>query len=77
MHVKGLSLHVVFMLIPMLHDAGREAHGRILREIAALVDAGRLRPLIDPERFPLDRVAAAHAKLEAGRALGKLVIDIA
>lgn len=76
MHVKGLSLHAVFMLIPMLHDIGREAHGRILREVAALVDQGRLRPLIDPERFTLDRVAAAHAKLEAGRALGKLVIDI-
>lgn len=76
MHVKGLSLHAVFMLIPMLHDIGREAHGRILREVAALVDQGRLRPLIDPERFTLDRVAAAHAKLEGGRALGKLVIDI-
>lgn len=76
MHVKGLSLDAVFMLIPMLHDTGREAHGRILREVAALVDQGRLRPLIDPERFTLDRIAAAHAKLEAGRALGKLVINI-
>ncbi|MEO1545071.1 MAG: zinc-binding dehydrogenase, partial [Pseudomonadota bacterium] len=29
-HFKGLSLHVVFMLIPMLHDHKREAHGAIL-----------------------------------------------
>lgn len=55
---------------------GREAHGRIPREVAALVDQGRLRPLIDPERFTRGRIAAADAKREAGRALGKLGIDI-
>ena len=29
-HFKGLSLHVVFMLIPMLYDHKREEHGAIL-----------------------------------------------
>ena len=76
MHFKGLTLHVVFMLIPMLHDEGRERHGEILREVAALVDAGRLKPLVDPARFALADVGAAHARLESGEALGKLVIDI-
>ena len=33
-HFKGLSLHVVSMLIPMLHDFKRESHGEILRELA-------------------------------------------
>ena len=32
-HIKGLSLHVVFMLIPMIHNKGREMHGAILKEI--------------------------------------------
>lgn len=77
MHAKGLSLHVVFMLIPMLHDRAREAHGRLLRKAAALADAGRLRPLVDPERFALEDLPRAHAKAEAGRALGKVVVDIA
>jgi NADPH:quinone reductase len=77
MHLKGLSLHVVFMLIPMLHDVGREAHGRVLREAAVLADAGKLRPLIDPERFALEDLPRAHARAEAGQALGKIVIDIA
>lgn len=27
-HFKGLSLHVVFMLIPMMHDVGRERQAR-------------------------------------------------
>jgi len=77
MHAKGLSLHVVFMLIPMLHDVGREEHGRILREAAALAETGRLKPHLDDRRFTLDQAGAAHAKLEAGHAIGKLVIDVA
>lgn len=77
MHAKGLSLHVVFMLIPMLHDIGRERHGAILREVAALVDAGKVRPLIDPARFTLATAPDAHRHLESGQATGKVVIDIA
>lgn len=77
MHNKALSLNVVFMLIPMLHDLHRERHGRILREAAALVEAGQLRPLIDPQRFDLASAPDAHRFLESGRAQGKVVIDIA
>jgi NADPH2:quinone reductase len=76
MHLKGLTLHVVFMLIPMLHDEGRERHGAILRQATALVDAGALRPLLDPTRYALADVAAAHRRLERGEAVGKLVIKI-
>ena len=77
MHIKGLTLHVVFMLIPMLHDIGRAEHGRILREAAALADAGKLRPQLDPKRFDLATVADAHRHLEGGHAVGKVVIDVA
>jgi NADPH:quinone reductase-like Zn-dependent oxidoreductase len=49
----------------------------LLRDAAALVDAGKLRPLIDPARYPLARVADAHRQLEDGHALGKVVVDIA
>jgi NADPH:quinone reductase-like Zn-dependent oxidoreductase len=76
MHEKGLNLHVVFMLVPMLHDIGRRAHGAILREVSALVDAGRLRLLIDAEPFSRSDVSAAHARLESGRAAGKIVVDV-
>jgi NADPH:quinone reductase len=76
MHVKGLSLHVVFMLIPMLHGIRRERHGTILREAASLVAAGKLRPLLDPARFALEQAADAHRRLEGGAAVGKVVIDV-
>ena len=76
MHIKGLTLHVVFMLIPMLHDVDRAEHGRILREAAVLADAGGLRPHLDPRRFDLASVTDAHRHLEAGQAVGKVVIDV-
>lgn len=74
-HFKGLSLHVVFMLIPMLHDHKREAHGEILRELAEIVEAGGLKPVLDTERFSLAEAGAAHARLESGKGMGKVVID--
>jgi NADPH2:quinone reductase len=74
LHARGLSLHVVFMLIPMLHGVGRAAHGRILEEVAKLADTGRLRPLVDPRAFTLDQAGEAHALLESGGATGKVVL---
>ncbi|MEM7207451.1 MAG: zinc-dependent alcohol dehydrogenase family protein [Pseudomonadota bacterium] len=75
-HFKGLSLHVVFMLIPMIHNHGRAEHGRILSELATIVDAGGLRPVLDDQHHSLAEAAQAHARLESGQALGKVVIDI-
>lgn len=75
-HFKGLSVHVVFMLIPMMHDVGREKHGAILAELAEIVDAGGLKPLLDPSIFSLEQVSEAYAKLESGTAIGKVVITV-
>ncbi|MBK8174127.1 MAG: zinc-dependent alcohol dehydrogenase family protein [Rhodospirillales bacterium] len=76
MHAKGLSLHVVFMLLPMLTGEGRDEHGRILAAAAALADSGRLKPIVDSVRFTLADIAAAHRRLETGQATGKVVIDV-
>lgn len=73
---RSLDLIGIFMLLPMLTGHGLARHGGILREVGALVDAGGIRPLLDPTRFVLDEAAAAHAFLESGRAVGKVVIDI-
>ena len=74
MHMKGLSLHVVFMLLPMLSGQGRARHGDALREAARLVAAGQLRPLLDDRRFGLFDAAAAHAHAESGAAVGKVTL---
>lgn len=75
-HFKGLSLHVVFMLLPMLHDQGREAHGEILAKLAEIVDAGALKPLLDSKEFALDDIAAAYDRLTGGQAIGKVVVSV-
>ena len=74
-HFKGLSLHVVFMLIPMLHGYQRAAHAKILGAVASIVDAGGLTPVLDERRYALAEVGQAHARLESGQAMGKVVID--
>ncbi|MCX7121072.1 MAG: zinc-dependent alcohol dehydrogenase family protein [Gammaproteobacteria bacterium] len=76
MHNNALSLHVVFMLMPLLKNQDREAHGKILAEIAKIVDEGKLKPLIDSHKFTLETVKDAHALLESGKANGKVVISI-
>lgn len=76
MHFKGLSLHVVFMLIPMLHDHKREEHGVILQELAKLVDSGNLRPVVDEKTFTLQEAGKAHDHLTSGKAIGKVVISV-
>lgn len=76
-HFKGLSLHVVFMLIPMLHDHQRETHGEILTKLSEIVDAGALKPVLDSQTFGLTDVDAAYSRLASGEAIGKIVIDIA
>lgn len=76
-HFKGLSLHVVFMLIPMLHDVHREVHGQILARLAELADAGHLAPLLDEPRYALAEVGPAYDRLASGAAIGKVVVDVA
>jgi NADPH:quinone reductase-like Zn-dependent oxidoreductase len=46
-----------------------------LESLAALVDRGRLRVVIE-ESFPLAQAAEAHERLQAGRARGKIVLTI-
>ena len=64
------------MLIPLIHDHGAERHGEIVGEIAARVDAGHVRPIVDSV-FLLANAADAHRKLESKTAIGKVVVEVA
>jgi NADPH:quinone reductase-like Zn-dependent oxidoreductase len=50
--------------------------GNALRQVGALFDAGRMRPVID-SRYPLERLDEAQAHSESGKVAGKIVIDVA
>jgi NADPH:quinone reductase-like Zn-dependent oxidoreductase len=54
-----------------MHPSGAE-----LAELAALADAGTLRPIVD-RVFPFAEIADAFTYLEAGRAKGKVVVRMA
>jgi NADPH:quinone reductase-like Zn-dependent oxidoreductase len=67
----------VFTLLPLLSGEGRTHHGDIMTEATRLVDAGKLRPRLDPRRFTLASLSEAHAAVEDRSADGKIVVDIA
>jgi len=66
---KAKNLNVTFSFLFM------EANGDQLREIAALIDAGHLRPVVD-RVFPFQSTNDALAYVETGRAKGKVVIKV-
>ncbi len=75
-HLKGLSLHIIFMLIPMLHNYKRDEHGRILAQLTEIVDGNGLKPLLDEQKFNLSEVGKAYDRLTSGQAIGKVVVEI-
>jgi len=74
-HMKGLSLHVVFMLIPMIHNIRREYHGEILRKLSEIVEAGALRPVLDRSNFSFSEIGLAQQRMVSGEAIGKVVVE--
>lgn len=75
LHTKGLTLHLVYRLIPILYGVGRSRQGEILTQVAQLVDAGQVHPLLDTKVFNFSEVAQAHQRAESGQALGKVVLQ--
>jgi NADPH:quinone reductase-like Zn-dependent oxidoreductase len=66
----------VFTLAPLLTGKGREHHGAILREAAALANAGQLTIRVDQQHFELPEVNEAFRQVAEGRGKGKTVIQL-
>jgi NADPH:quinone reductase-like Zn-dependent oxidoreductase len=58
-----------------VHLVTRRASGARLAHLAALVEEGALRPVID-RVFPLEEAAEAHRAIETGRTRGKIVLRV-
>jgi NADPH2:quinone reductase len=65
MQAKNLTLYFGFM----------ERTAEKIRALATLVERGQIRPLVDSV-YPLEKVADAHRRIEAGGMKGKIVIAI-
>ncbi len=75
---RNLRLSLELMLTPQLQglEEARHHQARILEQAAQSFDQGRLRVEV-AQVYPLEEVARAHARLEAGGLQGKLVLAIA
>ncbi|MCF7530707.1 zinc-dependent alcohol dehydrogenase family protein [Pseudomonas petrae] len=73
---KSATYSGVFSLAPMLTGNGREHHGAILREAAALANAGQLTIRVDQQHFALPDVNEAFRQVAEGRGKGKTVIQL-
>jgi NADPH2:quinone reductase len=73
---RAASYSGVFTLLPILTGEGRVHHGEILREATRLVDAGQIKPMLDPRAFNFDTIADAYLTVERRTATGKVVVDI-
>ncbi len=65
LYARNQTLHGVFLT--------RE--GARLRELAALVDQGKLRPIVEAV-LPLGGAAEAHRRLDTGHGRGKIALDL-
>jgi NADPH:quinone reductase len=72
---RAASYSGVFTLLPLLTGEGRAHHGSILKQMATLAEAGKLKPFLSERRFSPAGLEAAYAQVEAG-SLGKVVIEI-
>ncbi|WP_375737860.1 zinc-dependent alcohol dehydrogenase family protein [Pseudomonas boanensis] len=73
---RGASYSGVFTLMPLLTGKGRQHHGMILREAAAMADAGQLKVNVDQRRFGLHDVNEAFRQVSEGLGQGKTVIEM-
>lgn len=75
---KSIALHMHSMMARSLFQtADMGEQGRILGELAGLVDAGKVCTTLTSRRSPADAAAliAAHREIEAGSVTGKIVFE--
>jgi len=74
---KSVSAHWEFMFTrPVFETADIAAQGELLNQVSALVDEGRVRTTWTQTLGPIDAptLRRAHALIESGRSIGKLVL---
>lgn len=75
---KSVSTHFEFMFTrSMFQTADIAEQGKLLNEIARLVDSGRLRSTVTERFRPIDaaHLRQVHRLIESGKARGKLVLE--
>lgn len=75
---KSLSLHIEFMFArSMFNAADMNEQSRLLNRVSDLVDQGYIETTLGKNLGVInaDNLKAAHAELESGRSIGKIVLE--
>jgi NADPH2:quinone reductase len=75
---KAVSLHWEFMFArPLFGTADMAEQGKLLNQVAELVDAGKIRSTVTDVAGKIDAVTLreVHARIESGSAHGKIVLE--
>jgi NADPH2:quinone reductase len=73
---RGATYSGVFTLIPLITGKYRAHHGEIMSEATKMIEAGKLKPMIDPATYSFANVEDAYEAVETGKANGKVIINI-
>jgi len=73
--MRGATYSGVFTLLPLITGEGRAHHGEILAHTTALVEAEKLKPLLNDHIMAMADIDTAHALVESG-AVGKVVVEL-
>ena len=74
---RSASFHWTFMFTrSMFHTPDMEKQGLLLNQVADLVNEGKIRPTHSETLSPINaaNLRSVHAKLESGRAIGKITL---
>jgi len=72
-HSKALTLHAIFVVLPLIYGNGRAIFGQRLQDIAQQLDSGKLKPL-ETDVFPMSDVQKVHRQYEEKGLKNKLVM---
>ena len=78
MKLKSLSLHIEFMFARSMFKAEDMAsQGQLLSRVAELVEEGHIRTTVGKNLGVInaEHLKAAHAELESGKSIGKIVLE--
>jgi NADPH:quinone reductase-like Zn-dependent oxidoreductase len=74
---KSIALHWEFMFTrPLFQTPDMSQQGRLLTELAHLMDAGRIQTTLQSNlgKITAENIKRAHALIESGRSIGKIVL---
>lgn len=73
---RGATYSGIFTLLPLLTGKGKAHHGEILQNATRLIEAGKLKPLIDESDFDLEHANSAYRSMEKKITKGKVVVRV-